>query len=85
MKCKDIPTLPILKFIMEHGGIGCNWNWYGARCVRNAMPDGWDLPDNLVLAKMRNIITKGYIDGCYCGCRGDFEITEKGRTHVESS
>lgn len=83
MQCKDIPTLPILEFVANHGGIGCNWDWYSERCVRIAMPDGWELPDNLVLAKMRNLIAKGYIDGCDCGCRGDFEITEKGKQYLQ--
>ena len=78
MQCKDIPTIPILEFVKKHGGIGCNWNWPGERCVRNAMPDGWNLPDRLVIIKMRNLILKGYLDGCGCGCRGDYEITDKG-------
>ena len=84
LQCKDIPTIPILKFVAEHGGIGCNWNWPGERCVRNVILNGWSLPDNLVLAKMRALIAKGLIDGCPCGCRGDFEITEKGKELINN-
>jgi hypothetical protein len=29
-------------------------------------------PDKLVLAKARKLIRRGVIDGCVCGCRGDF-------------
>jgi hypothetical protein len=32
------------------------------------------LPRNLVRAKARNLIRKGKIDGCYCGCRGDLTV-----------
>lgn len=74
MQCKDIPDLPILRFLSEHG-----------RCVRyagypksvtNAMPD--EIPERLALAKMATLIRRGLVDGCVCGCRGDFEITRKG-------
>jgi len=83
LQCKDIPTMPILEFIGKHGGIGCNWCWlHDERCVRHAMPAGSILPDRLVLAKMRKLIAKGYVDGCDCGCRGDFELTDKGREAI---
>jgi hypothetical protein len=29
-------------------------------------------PDKLVLAKARKLVRRGVIDGCVCGCRGDF-------------
>ena len=84
MQCKDIPTLPILAFLAEHGGIGSNWyevQWDNGlpnvRSVRHAMPAG--APEKLVLAKMRQLISKGLVDGCDCGCRGDFELTDKGK------
>lgn len=28
---------------------------------------------------MNQLIYKGIIDGCPCGCRGDYELTDKGR------
>jgi hypothetical protein len=39
--------------------------------------------DALMLAKMRLLCKKGYVLGCYCGCRGDFEITAKGIVQLE--
>ena len=87
MQCKDIPTIPILKFVEKHDGIGCNWFHFGGdmgpneRSAQHTMPD--NLPDNLVLAKMRMLIKKGYLDGCPCGCRGDYEITEKGKNFIK--
>ncbi|WP_431895836.1 hypothetical protein [Micromonospora haikouensis] len=34
--------------------------------------DGPGLPELLVRAKARKLIRRGLLDGCYCGCRGDF-------------
>ena len=81
LQCKDIPTRPILEFL---AGLDrpANWCFRNEQDVRNAMPDGFNLPDNLVHAKMRNLIYKGLVDGCTCGCRGDFVVTEKGRSRI---
>ena len=76
LQCKDIPTLPILEHVKKHGGIGCTWYFKDERNVTRAMPPG--LPEKLILAKMRNLMIKGLIDGCSCGCRGDYKITEEG-------
>ncbi len=80
LQCKDIPTLPILKFLVDerYSYSWKNWCLCNELDVRNVMPNGFDLPDKLVIAKMRNLIYKGLVEGCACGCRGDFEITEKG-------
>ena len=45
--------------------------------VVRAMPVG--VTGKLALAKMKAMVKKGLVDGCPCGCRGDFEITDKGR------
>ena len=31
------------------------------------------MPEGVVLAKARKLILRGLVDGCACGCRGDFE------------
>lgn len=36
-------------------------------------------PTKVVLAKAAKVIKRGLIDGCPCGCRGDYEVTAKGR------
>lgn len=44
----------------------------------------WDVtkelgfPEKVVLAKMAALIRRGLLDGCPCGCRGDFELTKQG-------
>jgi hypothetical protein len=47
--------------------------------VRTVMPE---VPDKLAHAKMVQLISKGLVSGCSCGCRGDFEITDKGLARI---
>ena len=93
-QCKDIPDLPTLEFLA-----GCaSWaTWLDPRqfapedpdsdrwmpCVARAMPDG--TPEKLVIAKMSRLIKRGLVEGCSCGCRGDYEITERGREAVAAA
>ena len=78
MKCKNISTRAILLFLAKNPGKWHNWYFGNDLDVRHAILDGFNLPDNLVLAKMRILLKHGLIEGCPCGRRGDFEITEKG-------
>lgn len=39
----------------------------------------WEYPEAVLLRKLQHLDRAGLIDGCPCGCRGDFTITEKGR------
>lgn len=78
MQCKNIEERPILEFIKKHGGIGCTRFRVKdcPRSVTHSMPAG--VPEKLVLAKLKQLIKRGLVNGCGCGCRGDFEITDKG-------
>lgn len=77
MQCKDIPDAPVLRFLARRPGVWHNWYFGNDKDVRQAMPP--NLPDKLVLGKMRVLIRRGLVSGCDCGCRGDFEITPKGQ------
>lgn len=81
MKCKDIPNKPILRFLKEQD----RWCTYGNSMfmptVQDVMPT--DTPTKLQLSKMKQLIKRGLVDGCTCGCRGDFEITSKGLEYLE--
>jgi hypothetical protein len=44
-----------------------------------ATQDWPGVPPKLLLAKAKRLDRRGLISGCACGCRGDFEITAKGR------
>jgi hypothetical protein len=76
-QCKDIDTKAVLAFLADHQGQWCTWGrGYSMPTVRDAMPPG--TPEGLQIAKMRKLMRKGLVTGCDCGCRGDFEITDKG-------
>ena len=81
LQCKNIPTEPILRFLEKLDGEWANHYFRDDKDVHNAMPPA--VSDKLVLAKMRVLIRKGYVDGCDCGCRGDFVITEKGKEYLK--
>lgn len=40
----------------------------------NAHQDFPGLPPKVVLAKAKRLLRRAVIDGCACGCRGDFEV-----------
>lgn len=76
MQCKDIPERPILEFLHKLAPRWACWFSGFDNSVLNAMPK--DTDPKLGLAKMRSMMNKGLVDGCSCGCRGDFVITDKG-------
>jgi hypothetical protein len=80
MQAKEIPEIPVLQFLESLGGQWANWmgltEFDNPRSVLNAMPVG-TLP-KLALAKMRALMKRGLVEGCPCGCRGDFVITPAG-------
>lgn len=82
MKCSDISTGAILGFLALHQGRWSTWNYSGPHMpnVSSAMPAG--TPPKLQLAKLKKLVKKGLIGGCTCGCRGDWEITDKGLAHI---
>lgn len=86
VQCKDIADLPILEFLRSwhevdqrefkaEPGWCISFEGY-ERYVGDAMPPG--TPHKLAIAKMRTLIRRELVDGCCCGCRGDFVLTDKG-------
>lgn len=97
MQCKDIPTQPILDFLArmfryptpepEPTDLMVRSKWAShLECwpenERVPFPEG--TPPYLRLVKMRNLTHKGLVDGCDCGCRGDWVITDKGLCRLEA-
>lgn len=84
MQCKDIPDAPILKFLAAQNrwctAYEASPGGAGMPSVVSAMPEG--TPFKLRQAKMASLIRRGLADGCTCGCRGDYEITDKGRASL---
>lgn len=40
-----------------------------------------EFPEKVLAAKLRRLVAQGVIDGCTCGCRGDFEVSPPVGTH----
>lgn len=84
MQCKDISSYDILMVLKDTD----EYNWFHSfekheeinpeHSIFNGFPDG--VSRKLVLAKMYKLIKRGLVGGCACGCRGDFYITEKGKS-----
>lgn len=83
MQCKDISDTVILTWLNENAS---ERNWatigigYSMPTVSDCMPK--DAPLKLQLAKMNQLLKRGLIHGCGCGCRGDFFISEKGKDYL---
>lgn len=86
-QCKDIDNRSILEFAAHQTDVMHRWSLYFdgldlEQCPNNikyAFPIG--TPEKLARAKLRKLVKSGYLTGCTCGCRGDFDITDKGRAH----
>lgn len=70
MQCKDIPDAMFLAAVDE---AACN-SGLSVGLVWDVRHELGGLPRNLVLAKARKLIARGLLDGCGCGCRGDFQV-----------
>lgn len=82
---RDIKTIDFLAGIRygQSAGLPYSNRWHVAEYLetkgyRAAGTWGGDeqvkVPQRLVLAKARRLLKQGLIDGCACGCRGDFEL-----------
>jgi hypothetical protein len=84
MKTSDIPDEPILKLLAEHQGYWTFWgddnrlSWPSESMIYTISFPIENVPRKLIHSKWKSLIRRGLIGGCDCGCRGDFEITDKG-------
>lgn len=83
MKCADLDTQAILRFLKQHKGEWVTW-WRdgggGMPTIAEIIPG--HVPEKLLLAKLDKLRRKKLITGCSCGCRGDFEITPAGESFL---
>lgn len=79
IQAKDIDERPILEFLFERRQrLGKYYDW---SCWYHPEFDALfpkDVPYKVRRAKLKSMIDRGLIDGCTCGCRGDFMIDQRG-------
>ena len=75
MQCKDVPDEAFIDAVRRAGEPG-RWRmrWNVHELLEQEIGP---VPENLFLAKARKLIARGLMDGCACGCRGDFELPEE--------
>lgn len=78
MQVKDIDKILVLTRIAEIQKTGRSGTCFTGfpNSIGVSIPGG--AAEKLQLAVMKNLIRKGLVEGCCCGCRGDFTLTEKG-------
>ena len=89
IQAKHVRNAPVLAFLALNPE---RWHtWFDAHrfgddppenSVVRAMPV--NTPRKVVLAKMRALIRRGLVEGCPCGCRGDFQITKAGLAWIKN-
>lgn len=69
IQCKDVDKVDVLRVIEKKSlsTIPYVMLWE----IEDDFPD---IPNKVILAKLRQMVRAGWITGCGCGCRGDFEI-----------
>lgn len=67
-KAADIDDLTAVAVVRQQsGGFRSATLW----SIQDAL-DAW--PPKVVLAKLRALLARGILDGCPCGCRGDYRV-----------
>jgi hypothetical protein len=82
-QAKDIPDNLLLEMFARHQGQWAfwyddnkfSWGFDSDQVFENPLAG---VPRKIVLRKLQKLNKRGLIGGCPCGCRGDFEITDKG-------
>lgn len=82
MKAADLDDVEVLVVVervaRETGRVNLGAN-------REAVSDHFaDTPEKVTLAKLRSLVKRGLLNGCACGCRGDFTVTDAGARKLRS-
>lgn len=72
MQTKDLDKKLILNYLQQKDGV-----WASRWEIQDLF--GEEIPHKLVLSAIRSLAKRRLLEGCTCGCRGDFEITALGR------
>lgn len=74
MKASDIPDTLFLQTV-ENIRQQTGFNWVMRWEVAEHFPD---VPSKVLMAKAKRLMLRKLMDGCWCGCRGDYEVTKSG-------
>lgn len=74
MQAKDLSDAVVLEALAKVRGKHGVSRWSSLWDVQAALAD---VPPKVVLAKLRSMVKRNIIDGCCCGCRGDFELPKE--------
>jgi len=66
MQAKNVPESRVLALVDDN--VRVSWE------IQRALSE---FPPKVVLAKLRSMVKRGVLDGCACGCRGDFSRRER--------
>lgn len=85
MQTKNINKIAVLTRIAEIEASGRKGTLFPGfdNSINTSMPVG--TPEKLQYAVMKSLVKSGLVDGCCCGCRGDFVLTEKGAELVSTT
>ncbi len=82
IQAKHVPAIDMLRAIDELSRADKKRNPQGYGHVTT-----WDvaerfagIPEKVIRAKLAALVRRKVIDGCTCGCRGDFAVTPYGNT-----
>lgn len=79
IQAKHVSDIDVLKFIDQQNKESGPW------MMRQDVEAHFKpIPPKVVLSKLRALLKKRLIDGCGCGCRGDFTMTTDGRVLLEN-
>jgi hypothetical protein len=83
-KTLQIKHVPDLAFLLTVDALSTTkevgtMQWVYIFDLERVMP--W-LPTKVIRAKARRLIRRGLLDGCPCGCRGDFVLTAVGEQYI---
>lgn len=76
MQAKDIPDVAVLSQLSDYE---FDWSFTWDPGITSLGPF------KVVLAKLRALARRKLIDGCTCGCRGNFFLTPKGAEYLRAA
>lgn len=81
MMLKNIDASRVLIGMTTCPRLWCTWFAGFENSVLQWMPEGTS--ERRARAVMKILDKQGYVTGCHCGCRGDYQLTESGEKTVD--